>query len=386
MPLIDTLFGSGVFVMFLAVAVGMAFGRIDFGRGIKFGVAGPLFAGLILGHFGLAVPDSYSGLTLALFVAAVGLIAAHEIEGTLKTYGLNFIVIAVVMPTIAVLLTYIWVTFVFPNASTGLIMGSFSGGLTSSPGLGSAVEALPEAVAQQYQIGHSVGYVVGVVVIVLFQQLYPVVTGMDIDNERKRFAEKVSEIIDDEGRTIEVVSFSVLGFAVVLVVGSVLGETPIPLGPIGVITLGTTGGVLIAALVLGYIGSVGPVSMRMERTILSEIRAFTLAMFLAVTGIDAGAGLVETITEYGFQIVVTAGLNSIVAILAGLVVTRFIWEMNWIHAAGGIVGGHTDTKGLAAAIDATGADEIAAGYGNTYPFALLAMVIYAKLLVAVVPF
>lgn len=59
--------------------------------------------------------------------------------------------------------------------------------------------------------------------------------------------------------------------------------------------------------------------------------------------------------------------------------------MDWIHAAGGIVGGHTDTKGLAAAIDATGADEIAAGYGNTYPFALLAMVIYAKLLVAAVP-
>lgn len=64
--------------------------------------------------------------------------------------------------------------------------------------------------------------------------------------------------------------------------------------------------------------------MRMERTILSEIRAFTLAMFLAVTGIDAGAGLIETIAEYGFQIVVTAGLNSILAIVGGLVVTRFV--------------------------------------------------------------
>lgn len=46
MAFIDTLLGSGVFVLFLAVIVGMAFGRIDFGRGIKFGVAGPLFAGL----------------------------------------------------------------------------------------------------------------------------------------------------------------------------------------------------------------------------------------------------------------------------------------------------------------------------------------------------
>lgn len=384
MTFIDTLLGSGIFVMFLAVVVGMGFGRIDFGRGIKFGVAGPLFAGLVLGHFGLTVPDPYSGLTLALFVAAVGLIAAHEIEGTVKTYGLNFIVISVVMPTIAVVFTYVWATFVFADASTGLIMESFSGALTSSPGLGSAVEALPEAAAQQYRIGHSVGYVVGVLVIVMFQQLYPVVTGMDIDDEKRRFSEKVSEIAAED-RAIEVVAFSVLGFALVLVVGSVLGSVPIPLGPIGVITLGTTGGVLIAALVLGYLGTVGPVSMRMERTILSEIRAFTLAMFLAVTGIDAGAGLIETIAEYGLQIVVTSGLNSVIAIVGGLVVTRFVWEMDWIHAAGGIVGGHTDTKGLAAAIDATGADEIAAGYGNTYPFALLAMVIYAKLLVAAVP-
>ncbi|GAA0724857.1 putative transport protein [Halorubrum trapanicum] len=384
MTFVDSLLGSGVFVMFLAVVVGMAFGRIDFGRGIKFGVAGPLFAGLVLGHFGFTVPSAYSGLTLALFVAAVGLIAAHEIEGTVKTYGLNFVAISVLMPTIAVILTYVWTVLVFPDASTGLIMGSFSGALTSSPGLGSAVEALPEAAAQQYQIGHSVGYVIGVLIIVMFQQLYPKLSGMDLDDEKRRFSEKVSDIAEEE-TDVETVAFSVLGFALVLAVGSVLGSVPIPLGPIGVITLGTTGGVLITALVLGYLGTVGPVTMRMETTILSEIRAFTLAMFLAVVGIDAGSGLVDTIAEYGVEIVVTAGVNSVAAIVVGLVVTRFVWEMDWIHAAGGITGGHTDTKGLAAAIDATGADEVAAGYGNTYPFALLAMVIYAKILVAVVP-
>ncbi|MGM0389990.1 MAG: hypothetical protein ACQEP0_16100 [Natrinema limicola] len=385
MTFISALVGSGIFVMFLAVLIGMGFGRINFGRGIKFGVAGPLFAGLVLGHFGFTVPGSYSGLTLALFVAAVGLIAAHEIEGTVKTYGLNFLVISVFMPTIAVVFTYVWAVFVFPDASTGLIMGSFSGALTSSPGLGSAVEALPEAAAQQYQIGHSVGYVIGVLIIVMFQQLYPLASGMDIASEKRQFTERVSAIGESDGVGIEEVSFSVLGFGLVLVLGAVLGSIPIPLGPIGAITLGTTGGVLISALVLGYVGKIGPIETRMETGILSEIRALTLAMFLAVTGIDAGAGLVETIMEYGVQIVVASGLNSVLAIIGGLILTRTIWNMNWIHAAGGIVGGHTDTKGLAAAIDATDSDEVAAGYGNTYPFALLAMVIYAKLLVAVVP-
>ncbi|WP_259534572.1 hypothetical protein [Halalkaliarchaeum sp. AArc-CO] len=385
MTAVDALVSSGVFVMFLAVLIGMAFGRVNLGRGIKFGVAGPLFAGLVLGHFGFTVPGSFSGLTLALFVAAVGLIAAHEIEGTIKTYGLNFVVIAVVMPTIALAFTYVWTQFVFADASTALIMGSFSGALTSSPGLGSAMEALPEAARADYQIGHSIGYVVGVLIIVMFQQLYPVLGKLDIASEKERFLEKVSGQTEEDGPSVAEVTFSVLGFALVIVVGSVIGAIEIPMGPIGAASLGTTGGVLIAALTLGYVGRVGPIPTRMDTTVLSEIRAFTLAMFLAVVGIDAGAGFVETIAEYGAQVVAASALNSVIAIVGGLLLTRLIWKMDWIHAAGGITGGHTDTKGLAAAIDATDSDEVAAGYGNTYPFALLAMVIYAKVLVLVVP-
>lgn len=299
--------------------------------------------------------------------------------------GSIIIVLAVGMPTIGVALTYVWTQFVFTGVSMPLIMGSFSGGLTSSPALGAAVEALPEAAQAEYQIGHSVGYVVGVLIIVMFEQLYPVVGDLDIDAEKQRFADKVRGQADADGRTVEEVTFSVLGFALALVAGAILGTITIPMGPLGEASLGTTGGVLIAAFAFGYMGNVGPISTRMDSTILSEIRAFTLAMFLAVTGINAGGGFVATVSQYGLQVVAASAFNSIFAIIGGLVLTRFIWNMDWIHAAGGITGGHTDTKGLAAAIDATQSDEVAAGYGNTYPFALLAMVIYAKLLVAIIP-
>ncbi|WP_058828613.1 hypothetical protein [Haloferax sp. Q22] len=386
MAVIESLVGNGLFVLFLAVLVGMGLGKISI-RGVKFGVAGPLFAGLVLGHFGFTVPDAYSGLTLALFVAAVGLIADHEIEGTVKAYGLNFVAVAVLMPTVALALTYVWTQFVFPNASTPLIMGSFSGALTSSPGLGSAIEALPAAARQDYQIGHSVGYVVGVLVIVVFQQLYPVIARLNLDDEKRRFDEAIGGTADDAASesSVSEVTFSVMGYALVIVAGAVVGSIPIPMGPFGTPSLGTTGGVLVAALVFGYFGRVGPVPTRMDTTILSEIRAFTLAMFLAVVGIGAGGGFLATIAEYGLQIVAASALTSFVAILAGLALTRYVWGMDWISAAGGITGGHTDTKGLAAAVDATGADEVAAGYGNTYPFALLFMVVYAKLLVIVIP-
>ncbi|ELZ07795.1 aspartate-alanine antiporter-like transporter [Natrialba aegyptia] len=385
MSIVSDVLGNGIFVVFLALVVGMAVGRVTV-RGVSFGVAGPLFAGLVLGHLGLTVPPSYSGLALALFVACVGLIAAEDISGVIRTYGPYFVVLAAVMTASGFAVTALSATVLFPETNTPLLMGAFTGALTSSPGLASALDGLSGSAQASYQIGHSIGYVVGAVLIVLFQQLYPRFAGLEMDAERRRYEADVdgAESGSDDS-PIERVSFSLVGFGLVLAVGVVLGSIPLPLGPLGAPTLGTTGGVIIAALVLGYYGELGPVTLRMDRTILSELRSLTLGLFLATVGIEAGSGLVQTVAEYGVQIVLASALTSLTAILVGLAVTRRLWGQDWITAAGGICGGHTDTKGLAAAIDATDADEVGAAYGNTYPFALLFMVLYAKVLVLLVP-
>ena len=54
--------------------------------------------------------------------------------------------------------------------------------------------------------------------------------------------------------------------------------------------------------------------------------------------------------------------------------------MNWILLAGAISGAMTSTPGLGAAIDATGTEDCAAGYGGTYPVAILCMVLFTTLL------
>lgn len=383
MAIVSTVLQSGVFVLFLTLVIGMALGRLTV-SGISIGVGGPLFAGLVLGHFGLSVPPAYSGLTLALFVACVGLIAAEDISGVIKTYGPYFVVLAAIMPGVGLVVVYLSATTVFPGSNTPLLLGAFTGALTSSPGLAAALDSLPSDAQSSFQIGHSVGYVLGTVLIVLFQQLYPRIAGLDMEAERDRYADEVGGG-DSTDSGPDRVSFSLIGFGLALVVGVVIGSIPLPLGPLGTPSLGTTGGVIIAALVFGYVGELGPVSFRMDQTILSELRSFTLGMFLATVGLNAGSGFVETVSTYGPQIVLTAAVTSLGAILVGLLITRWIWHQDWITAAGGICGGHTDTKGLAAAIDATDADQVGAGYGNAYPFALLFMVLYAKVLVLVVP-
>lgn len=65
---------------------------------------------------------------------------------------------------------------------------------------------------------------------------------------------------------------------------------------------------------------------------------------------------------------------------AAFFLARYVWKMNWILIAGAICGGMTSTPGLGAAIDATKTEDVAVGYGATYPVALLGMVIFTSLL------
>jgi len=66
--------------------------------------------------------------------------------------------------------------------------------------------------------------------------------------------------------------------------------------------------------------------------------------------------------------------------MIGFLLGRYVFKINWLMLSGAICGGMTSTPGLGAAIEAAGSDEPAAGYGATYPFALLGMVIFTIIL------
>jgi len=78
------------------------------------------------------------------------------------------------------------------------------------------------------------------------------------------------------------------------------------------------------------------------------------------------------------------GLESLIvgaiAIMAGFIVGRYVFKLNWIVLSGAICGGMTSTPGLGAATDACGSDDPASGYGATYPFALFGMVVFTIVL------
>ena len=374
MAWLDNMLSNPLFVLFIVTFTGVAIGKMRIKK-FSLGVSGALFVGIVAGHIGLEVPHDFFNLTILLFVTAVGLLASRDIGEIIKRYGVKFIALGLLIPSTGALVTYLCVLSLGQNISPPLIEGVFTGALTSSPGLAASLESSVNT--ELITIGHSVAYPVGVIVTILFVQLTQILTKMDLEEEKALFRKRIGKY-DSEKESSALFNLSIFCFAAL--VGIVIGTVPIPLGPLGRVTLGNAGGGLIGGLIVGYVGRMGPMHRRISQEVLSPLREMMLAFFLAVVGIEAGAGFVSTVSKHGILLIVISILVVIFPILVGYLLGRKVWHFDWILLSGAICGGMTSTPGLGAAIDATGTEDAGAGYGATYPFAIIGMVIFAKLL------
>jgi putative transport protein len=134
---------SSLLILALVVALGLILGRISFG-GVRLGVAGILFCGLVFGHFGLTpnstVLDFSREFGLVLFVFAVGLLVGPGFFNALRSHGLvlNLLTAGVVFLGVAV--TVVSMTVV--GLAGPLAVGLFCGATTNTPSLAAAGQAL----------------------------------------------------------------------------------------------------------------------------------------------------------------------------------------------------------------------------------------------------
>lgn len=231
-------------------------------------------------------------------------------------------------------------------------------------------------------IGHSVGYPFGVLIVILAVNFLPVIFKIDVKKEREIFSREMNEtrIGTPLNRKQDTVSFDLTAFIVACFLGYTFGRLKFNLGPLGYVSFGSTGGVLLSSLILGHIGKIGILNFRMDNKILGVIREISLAFFLAIIGLRYGFYAFTALSGSGIYLVITSLVVGLIAIIVGYLVGRYIFKLNWIMLAGALCGGMTSTPGLGAAIEAVGSDEPATGYGAIYPFALLGMVIFSIIL------
>lgn len=393
-------------LMFLAIVTGLLIGEIKIGR-FNLGTSGGLFTGLGIGwyiykNFALpfegadnipsyvarilksgVVSKDFFNFTLILFVAAVGLLAAKDVGRVIKKYGSKFIILGFLVTFSGALATYLMTIF-SKGQDPFAVAGVYTGALTSSPGLAAAIEAVAkygkEAEAA-VGYGHAIGYAPGVLIVIIAMQFFPLIFGIDIEKEKQRYKEEMGFDKEVNEKQIKEVGLDIVAFVFACLVGYFIGNIKIYLGPqLKYFSLGATGGILIASLGLGYIGKLGPMNFRMNGKILGAIREVSLAFFLAIVGLQYGYETVESISGSGAFLVLVSFVCGLFALLVGYIVGRYVFKLNWIILSGALCGGMTSTPGLGAAIDATKSDEAASGYGATYPFALIGMVIFTILL------
>ena len=447
-------------LMFVTIALGLLFGKLKFGK-FSFGTSGALFVGLAVGwgvygfaqkiyeagdetaagfkaaaqilsgNGGKVINSSFFSAALIVFVAAVGLLAARELGIVLKKYGPKFVVLGLLITLVGAGTTYACTAFC-KGTNQYAVTGVYTGAMTSSPGLASALEtaelqatdlaaryeqasktdrqalirvlslnekyanlteastaSLTEEMKQdfvnqataQVGIGSAVGYPFGVIIVILAVNLLNVIFHFDIEEEKKKYRQEMDAAKSVQGfRQIPTSDFSIISFTIVCAVGYLIGSIKLYMGPLGYVSLESTGGVLIGALLLGYIGKIGPLSFRMDAKVLGVIRELGLSFFLAIVGLNYGYGAVDALTGSGITLALVSLFVGTVSIMAGFFVGRYLFKLNWIMLSGAICGGMTSTPGLGAATDAVGSDDPGAGYGATYPFALFGMVVFTIIL------
>ena len=140
----------------VACFLGYTFGRLKFNLGplgyVGFGsTGGVLLSSLILGHIGKIgifnfrmdnkILGVIRGISLAFFLAIIGLRYGFYAFTALSGTGIYLVITSLVVGLIAIIVGYLVGRYIF-RLNWIMLAGALCGGMTSTPGLGAAIEAV----------------------------------------------------------------------------------------------------------------------------------------------------------------------------------------------------------------------------------------------------
>ena len=391
-----------LFCVFAIAVIGYGLGRITI-KGVNLGTAGVFIVALLFGCFFFeplkeqllvkgateAVPYVDNALKiietfgLILFVTAVGFIAGPKFFGNLKKNFKSYILLGVVIILAGGLAAIgcIYLGRVINPAQdtkelTAMIVGLLSGSLTSTPAFSAAKETVEATYVDAVSVGHGIAYIFGVIGVVLFVQLIPKFAKANMEEERA----KITQIDEGEkkaytGKLIELDGFGFAAFSLAAILGTIVGKFVVP-GT--TFSLTTTGGCLMVALVLGHFGRIGKISLMPQESTLKIFRELGLMLFLIGAGIPGGA---EFVAMFDVMYFVYGVIMTIVPLIVGYLVAKYIVKLSLLNNLGSITGGMTSTPALGTLISTAGTEDVASAYAATYPIALIAVVLVSQFLI-----
>ena len=398
-----------LFIAFVVIVLGFLVGGVKV-KGISLGTAGVLLTAIIAGVIFFLCRDKnlyaleeivecrltvgqktitfwdagvsstfslISNIGTVMFVTAVGLIAGPKFFRSFNKSMMAYVAMGAIIVVLGVGITVI-ISAIDPKMNIAMGTGLLSGSLTSTPAFGAAKESAGE-LAGDVTAGYGIGYLYGVLGVVLFVQLMPKLLKVDIAKERESFvAANTIKIPDDGKKRWTIDEFGFFPFFVTIVLGLLIGCIKVPIGGGNYFSFGSSGGTLIAGLIVGHFGHFGKIDMKVSKQTLNFFRELGLVLFLVGAGVPGG---VKFLSAFNWIYIVYGIIMATVPMVIGFVLGKYVFKLSIFNNLGSITGGMTSTPALGSLISVAGTDDVSSAYAATYPFALVLIVVSCNLLV-----
>ncbi|MBN2723355.1 MAG: hypothetical protein JXR95_04720 [Deltaproteobacteria bacterium] len=163
-----------------------------------------------------------------------------------------------------------------------------------------------------------------------------------------------------------------------LSIGALLG-----LIHIGNFKIGISGGILIAGIVAGRLGKVGPVVFTITAQANHVLKRLGLMLSMAALGTMSGVGLVNGLAKNGIFLILAGVLTMITALSVAAFTARKILKKNIVETMAIVAGSIACTPALELSNNQMKNDDSAVIYASIYPMGIMAPVIFSQIIVMV---
>ena len=187
---------STMLYLCLAAFLGVLLGKLGVKK-IKLGVAGVLFSGLLIAHFGAPIDEHVLHFVrdfgLILFVYSIGVDMGPRFFSSFKKDGLTLNLLAVGIVLGGFVIAYL--IYYFAELSPAVVIGILCGAVTNTPSLGAAQQVLTEqgsiaaSSAAETGMAYAVAYPFGIIGIIITMMLVRLFFRIKVDQEIKDYNE-----------------------------------------------------------------------------------------------------------------------------------------------------------------------------------------------------